>query len=309
MTGGGRRANRRIEGRGRHAGGRSCRRGCGEGGLGGGTGRWVEEGGFRRILLLLRNHCGVDFSLYQPSTMQRRVARRMVLSKCETLEALRAFLAGQRSGTGRALRGHADQRYELFPRTRKHSKHSRARCFQRCSSPGGGGRRCGYGSRAVRPARRPIPSPWPTGVFRATARVRRSSRFSPPTSTNALLDKARHGLLPQGPGGWGLARAAAALLRRGGRRLPGQQGPAGPVHFRAAGILSDPPFSRLDLISCRNLLIYIETGSQQRILPAFHYALRPDGFLFLGASESITASADLFEPLDKRMRLFRRRPG
>ena len=57
--------------------------------------------------------------------------------------------------------------------------------------------------------------------------------------------------------------------------------------FARQNLLSDPPFSRLDLISCRNLLIYIEAGLQQKILPTFHYALKPNGFLLLGASESI----------------------
>ncbi|MGQ0544367.1 MAG: CheR family methyltransferase, partial [Betaproteobacteria bacterium] len=73
----------------------------------------------------------------------------------------------------------------------------------------------------------------------------------------------------------------------------------------------DPPFSRVDLVSCRNLLIYLDSGLQRHVLGQLHYALRPHGFLLLGPSEAIGASADLFELTDKKRRVFARRdvPG
>ena len=77
--------------------------------------------------------------------------------------------------------------------------------------------------------------------------------------------------------------------------------------FSAHDILRDPPFSRMDLISCRNLLIYFKAQAQGQMFPVFHYALRPHGFLFLGMSESIGRFTDLFEPLDKRHCLFQAR--
>lgn len=79
--------------------------------------------------------------------------------------------------------------------------------------------------------------------------------------------------------------------------------------FARQNLLSDPPFSRLDLISCRNLLIYIESNLQSKILPTFHYALKPGGFLLLGASESIGPFTDLFVPVDKKLRIFARKQG
>ncbi len=79
--------------------------------------------------------------------------------------------------------------------------------------------------------------------------------------------------------------------------------------FARQNILSDPPFSRMDLISCRNLLIYLEAGAQKKILPAFHYALKPEGFLFLGASESIGGFSELFECADKHQKIFSKEPG
>ena len=76
--------------------------------------------------------------------------------------------------------------------------------------------------------------------------------------------------------------------------------------FSQHNLLTDPPFSRMDLISCQNVLIYLETEPQERLLRTFHYALKPAGHLFLGKSESIGAG-NLFELLDKKVRLFSRR--
>ena len=77
------------------------------------------------------------------------------------------------------------------------------------------------------------------------------------------------------------------------------------VVFSRQDLLSDPPFSRLDLISCRNVLIYIEPAVQKRILSLFGFALSAGGFLFLGKSEGITEMEDLFEPVSKRKRIYR----
>ncbi|WP_353646169.1 CheR family methyltransferase [Mesorhizobium sp. WSM2239] len=77
--------------------------------------------------------------------------------------------------------------------------------------------------------------------------------------------------------------------------------------FSPHNMLRDPPFSRVDLISCRNLLIYLGADLQERVIPLFHYALRDDGFLFLGSSENITRHASLFSTIDKASRLFQKR--
>jgi two-component system CheB/CheR fusion protein len=76
--------------------------------------------------------------------------------------------------------------------------------------------------------------------------------------------------------------------------------------FSPHSLTRDPPFSRLDLISCRNLLIYLQPDLQSRAMQIFHYALRPGGFLFLGMAENASRSDDLFAPLDKANRIFQR---
>lgn len=77
--------------------------------------------------------------------------------------------------------------------------------------------------------------------------------------------------------------------------------------FSPHNIFRDPPFSQIDLVSCRNLLIYFNSDLQSRVIPLFHYALRPGGFLFLGSAENLTQHSDLFAPLDKKQRIYQRK--
>ena len=74
--------------------------------------------------------------------------------------------------------------------------------------------------------------------------------------------------------------------------------------FSTHNLIKDPPFSRLDLISCRNLLIYLELELQQRLIPLFHYALRENGYLFLGSAETVAGHGEIFKTIDKKHRLY-----
>lgn len=76
--------------------------------------------------------------------------------------------------------------------------------------------------------------------------------------------------------------------------------------FSPHNLIKDAPFSRIDLLSCRNLLIYLNSELQNRVIPIFHFSLRPGGLLFLGAAENVTRHQKLFAPVDRRNRLFRR---
>ena len=83
------------------------------------------------------------------------------------------------------------------------------------------------------------------------------------------------------------------------------------VVFAPQNVIKDPPFTKLDLLCCRNLLIYLGATLQQRLLPIFHYSLKPDGLLFLGSSETVGVGTELFEPLHRKWKIFRRKesPG
>lgn len=76
--------------------------------------------------------------------------------------------------------------------------------------------------------------------------------------------------------------------------------------FAPHNVTMDPPFTRLDLISCRNLLIYLTPELQKKLVALFHYSLKPDGVLFLGASETVGRAADLFSPVDTKWKIYRR---
>ena len=78
------------------------------------------------------------------------------------------------------------------------------------------------------------------------------------------------------------------------------------VVFATQNIIMDPPFTKLDMLSCRNLLIYLTPELQKQLLPLFHYSLNPGGLLFLGSAESLGAAAELFSPVDGRARIYRR---
>lgn len=79
------------------------------------------------------------------------------------------------------------------------------------------------------------------------------------------------------------------------------------IIFAVQNVLTDPPFTKLDILSCRNLLIYLSSRLQKKLFPLFYYSMNPGGVLFLGSSESIGDFTDLFDPLDQKWKIFNRR--
>ena len=124
---------------------------------------------------------------------------------------------------------------------------------------------------------------------------------------DAALDVARNGLYPAAL----LEPVSAERRKRFFEKTPSGFKVTKAVRdmcvYSSHSVIKDPPFSRMDLVSCRNLLIYVDTAMQDRLVPVFHFALRPGGYLFLGTSENVSRHQDLFRPLDKKHRLFQRR--
>src|SRR5262249_27792196 len=79
------------------------------------------------------------------------------------------------------------------------------------------------------------------------------------------------------------------------------------VIFATQDLSKDPPFSRLDLVCCRNVLIYMQPPLQRKVLRIFHYALNPEGFLVLGTSESVGEASDLFSLVDRKLKIYVKR--
>ena len=102
-------------------------------------------------------------------------------------------------------------------------------------------------------------------------------------------------------------RSACLIAREGGMTITPSVREM--VRFANHSVIKDAPFTRLDLVSCRNLLIYFGAELQERVLPVFHYALREGGVLVLGTSEGLGSHTALFSPIDKRGRIYRRGTG
>lgn len=125
----------------------------------------------------------------------------------------------------------------------------------------------------------------------------------------AAIDRARVGRYP--------ARSVSGLpperverwFQRRGDNLQAKQELREKLVFTRQNALSDPPFSKIDLICCRNLLIYLNVEAQDAIINTFHFSLRDKGFLFLGLSESVERHQSKFESVHKSQRIFRRLPG
>ncbi len=79
--------------------------------------------------------------------------------------------------------------------------------------------------------------------------------------------------------------------------------------FARQDLTRDPPFSHLDLVCCRNVLIYMDSALQRKLLSMFHYALKPEGFLVLGHAESIGYHSDLFALMNKKNKVYRKKPA
>ena len=266
-----------------------------------------EDEGFRKVILLLRNHCNVDFALYKSTTIRRRIARRMVLSKQKSIAGYAGFLRGNTKELGtlfsdvlisvtsffRNPDAFDALKKLVFPELLKDRVNDPVRVWVLgCST----GQEAYSIAMALTEAAEAVDGGTPKIQIFAT------------DLNDALLDKARAGLYAKSI----KDDVSPERLQRffveeeTGYRVikPLRQA----VVFARQNLVSDPPFSRIDLICCRNLLIYLDPILQRKALPTFHYALRSGGYLFLGASESIGQFGDLFTALDKKQRIFAKKP-
>lgn len=260
------------------------------------------EEGFKKILLLVRNHSGVDFSLYKSNTIQRRITRRLVLGKHQTLEEYARFLRGNTKELDALYSDTLISVTSFFRNPDAFDVIQRKVLPTLLQQRGDDPLRvwvlgCSTGQEAYSLAMAFVEA------SDKAPRTRRLQVFA--TDLNdALLDKARHGLYAKSVA----EDLSPERLRRffveeeGGYRVTKSLREM--VVFARQNVITDPPFSRMDIISCRNLLIYFEPGLQTKVLPVFHYALKPGGFLYLGASESIGRFTELFEPVDKKHKVY-----
>jgi two-component system CheB/CheR fusion protein len=265
------------------------------------------DGNLQRIFVLLRSATGSDFTHYKHATIRRRIRRRMVLHKIERLgdyvrllqqnpvevENLYQDILIHVTGFFRDPEMFDALKTEVFEKiVADRQKGTPIRVWV----PG-----CSTGEEVYSLAIAllevaDVESSLPIHIFATDI-------------SQAAVDKARAGFYSEAT----VSEVSPERLRRffvkadGGYRISKMIRDM--CIFARQDVTKDPPFSKLDIISCRNLLIYLGPVLQRRVLSVFHYALKPGGYLVLGASETIGSFADLFAPADKRHKFYLRKPS
>lgn len=269
----------------------------------------VDAAALSRVLVLLRAQTGHDFSLYKQSTVLRRIERRMAVHRIASLahyarymqetpreaDALFAdLLIGVTSFFRDADAFAALDELVIAPLIDRAEAGSTVRVW----TAG-----CSTGEEAYSIAMLLHEH------IEARPRNIRLQCFATDIDRRAI-ETARAGVYPANIA----ADVSAERLARFFVRNPAdgsyrvQRALRDSLVFSEQDVVKDPPFSRVDLISCRNLLIYMGPELHERLIPLFHYALNPDGVLFLGSAEAVGDFNDLFARLDRGARIFRRRP-
>lgn len=268
----------------------------------------LADHALKKIFVLLRTHTGHDFSLYKPSTIHRRIERRMALHQIDRLESYVACLDKTPEEVEALFRdllinvtrffrdpdAFAALQKEIVPPLFEHR-------------PPGAPLRlwvvgCSTGEEAYSLA---------ILLAEQMQKLKRSfpvQLFATDIDSHAIAT-ARAGIYPASISAdvspERLARFFTLDADGGFYRI--NKSIRDMLVFSEQDVIKDPPFSKLDLISCRNLLIYLTPELQKKVVPLFHYALNPEGILFLGASESVGESATLFRPVEQKAKIYRRK--
>ena len=258
------------------------------------------------IYALLQGQLGHDFSGYKTKTFNRRIQRRKQLLQIDALEDYVARLRRDSSEVAALFRD------LLINVTNFFRDDDAFGALQRLAIPTlfEGKRRddtvrvwvpgCSTGEEVYSIAIllrehmdtldvRPRVQIFATDIDERSLEVARSARYPEPLLEAVSLERRRRFFVEEG---------ASFVVAKDVREL---------CVFSPHSLIRDPPFSRMDLVSCRNLLIYLAPNLQGHVIPLFHYSLRPNGFLFLGTSENVGQFSELFSPIDKKQRLFKSR--
>src|SRR5271154_4511133 len=260
---------------------------------------------------LLRDSTGVDFTNYKHTTLQRRIRRRMVVHKIEKLKDYLRLIGKKPQELDELYQDlliHVTGFFrepEAFVALRKHVYPA---LFE--------GRKpdnpvrvwvagCSTGEEAYTIAITLLEYLW-THTRNISQAATAIQIFATDISETAL-DRARTGIYAEAS----LAEMSAERLKRFFVRQDGGYQVNKSVRdmciFAKQNLVKDPPFSNLDLVSCRNVLIYLGPVLQRRVIPTLHYSLKPSGYMMLGEAESLGGFADHFALVDKKDRIYQKR--
>lgn len=260
-----------------------------------------------RIFSMLRKACGVDFTHYKLPTVQRRLQRRMVLHKLSTLDQYVQLLEHNPNEVVSLYQDILIHVTRFFRDGESFGALSTA-VFPAIAEAAAGGKSirvwvpgCSTGEEAY-------------SVTIALLEFLNHGKSAAPIQvfatdvSESAVERARAGIYPVSIS----ADVSPERLRRYFTRVDGSFRISKTVRdvciFARQDVTRDPPFSKLDLIVCRNVLIYLDATLQKRLMQVFHYALRPGGYLMLGSAETIGPHSDLFAVADKRHKIYTKKP-
>jgi two-component system, chemotaxis family, CheB/CheR fusion protein len=255
------------------------------------------------IFRLLRTKTGADFTGYKPATLKRRISRRMALHNLESWQEYVDYLQTHPAELGELERDLLINVTSFFrdPATFQALKSTVFPAIFAQKASGVGLRiwvaGCSTGEEAYSIAmclleyldEQSIQIPiqiFATDISETAIDLARTGIYKPGAIGGVDADRLRRFFVAV-EGGYQIGKSVRELCV-----------------FAKQNLIADPPFSQLDLISCRNVMIYLGAELQQRLMPIFHYALTPNSFLMLGTSESIGGFSDLFAPADKKSKLY-----
>ncbi len=262
------------------------------------------------LLSVLQEHTRHDFSHYKPSSLNRRVERRMAIHRISDLSDYTDFLVNNKQEVQMLFRELLIGVTEFFrdPDTWDYLiKEALPELIK--GQPEGHTLRawvvgCSSGEEAYS-----LAMAFTEALEHATpARDANLQIFATDISPDAIV-VARRGQYPHDIEKFVSKNRLARFFIKNDNHYQIRPKIRDTVLFAPHNVILDPPFTNLDIITCRNLLIYFDVTLQRWILPLFHYSLRPKGLLMLGASETIGKMNNMFEPIKPKMRLYRQKPS
>ncbi|WP_194136076.1 CheR family methyltransferase [Salipiger mangrovisoli] len=263
----------------------------------------TEEETLRRILVLLRARTGQDFLDYKPATILRRISRRMEINRIEDAKAYLEFLEATPQ-EAQALLGDFLISVTMFFRDDAAFRLLSERVLRDLTQrpPEAGPIRiwvagCATGEEAYSLAILLLEQVQESGV-------RPEIQIFATDLDSAAIVTAREGVYPTTIEADVSSERLQRFFSREGNTYRIRKAVRDLVIFAEHNMLKDPPFSRIDLVSCRNMLIYLKRVAQRRVMATLHFALKPEGYLFLGSAETIESEPELFRVVDQKARLY-----
>jgi two-component system, chemotaxis family, CheB/CheR fusion protein len=266
----------------------------------------LPENAIQSILVRLRSYSGQDFTCYKKSTMSRRIQRRMNIHHIDDPQTYLSFLR-ENSRELDALMEELLISVTSFFRDPQAWISLADKALPLLIS----GRDDGQTMRVWVPGCATGEEAYSVAIL-LQEQIRKAERTHPlqifaTDLDERAIDVARLGIYPDGiSADVSPERLKAYFSREDGVYRINKSVRDG-IIFAPQNMITDPPFTRLDLIVCRNVLIYLDVRAQQHVLPTFHYALRPGGVLFLGSAESVGETGELFSVIDGKHKILRRK--